>query len=159
MTKTGAYTLTATSTSLTSGVSASLTITVGVAAGMILTNATNNAGAITPTCTGSGATWTCDALGGTLGLSGRFFRATVTLVDAGGNVAMNAGSPVTVTVTTTTPLASVSNSPVSVANNASNSSTQFTLNLPLSAITSIPANYTATATINGSTATLTGTVS
>ena len=157
--KIGTYTLTATATSLTSALSTAFTITAGAPAGLIITNATNNAGAITPACTGSGSTWTCNALGGTLGATGRFFTATVTLVDAGGNATVNTGSAITVAVSTSTLLTTVSGSPVTIAGGAANSTTQFTLNLAAAALVTSQANYTATATVSGSTATLTGTVS
>jgi hypothetical protein len=145
------YTLRATGGSFTQADSDAFNISVGAAAGITITNASNKSGPITPSCTGTVGSLTCDALGGTTGNS-RFFKANVMLVDAGGNAVVNSGAAISVTVTGT----GISGSPLTIANGQSTSTTQFNLALPNG---SNSRTYSASATVNAHVVTVSGAAS
>jgi hypothetical protein len=87
--------------------------------------------------------------------SGRFFKANVSLIDAHQNIATNTtGAAISVAITDSN--GSVSGTPVSIANGASQSGTQFTANLPNGSGTAL---VTATATVGGSSVSVHSTVS
>jgi hypothetical protein len=116
-------TVTASDSTIT-GTSGNITVNAGAADSIIISNATNKVGAITPTCTRSGTAWTCDALGNTSGNT-RAFTAQISLVDSFGNVRTNTGSAIAVSLSGSP---SPTPSSVSIANGAS-SSAQFTVPL------------------------------
>jgi hypothetical protein len=128
-------------------------VVAATAGGIIFTGASNRNGPVTVTCTGPIINLVCTPSSGNGNGNGRFFRASVSLVDPYLNTAINTtGGPLTITLTR---VGGTSLSPTSLTINANQSTTTASFVLGNLQNGNSPMTITATTTLNATTATVT----